>query len=145
MTSRCPVDGHELVRRSIDGRPIGSCRHCHGLWISGPAASETQLSPERIPLESRRAIPQPPDAGPRHCPQCAQLMRSERHSGLTIERCPTCRSAWLDAGEFDAVRLALLKTAPVPESVRPMTSGGWTAWELLGEAAINVLPMFLDG
>jgi Zn-finger nucleic acid-binding protein len=145
MDLRCPEDGHALVRREVDGRPIGSCRHCHGLWISGPAAAETQLPPQHIPIESRRAMPQPSDAGPRYCPQCTGLMRSQRHAGLSIERCPACHSAWLDAGEFDAARLVLLRAPQVPGAARPQPSSGWTAWEVLGEAVINVLPMFLDG
>jgi len=54
-----------MVRRDIDRRPAASCRHCHGLWISGPAIAETQLPVDHVPIESRRAGPMRPDARPR--------------------------------------------------------------------------------
>lgn len=145
MDLRCPVDGHVLARREIERRPIASCRHCHGLWVSGAAIAETRLPSDQIPLESRRAGPQSPDARPRYCPQCAHLMRSEMHSGITIERCPACYSSWLDAGEFDAVRAALLPNAQQPASVRAQASGDWTAWDALGEGVLHLLGAFLDG
>jgi Zn-finger nucleic acid-binding protein len=141
---RCPADGSVMVRRDIDRRPAASCRQCHGLWISGSAIAETQLPAEQVPLESRRGGPQRPHAMPRHCPQCRTPMRSEQHSGLTIERCAACASVWLDAGEFDAVRLALLPQAPVPARPRSLPSADWTAFELLGEGVLHLLPALFD-
>ncbi|WP_343213924.1 zf-TFIIB domain-containing protein [Gemmatimonas sp.] len=142
---RCPIDGHEMVRRDIDRRPAASCRHCHGLWISGPAIAETQLPVDHVPIESRRAGPMRPDARPCHCPQCNAVMRSERLSGLSIERCVACASVWLDAGEFDAVRMALLPNRPAPPNTRAPLRADWSAFDALTEATIALLPMFFDG
>jgi Zn-finger nucleic acid-binding protein len=134
-----------MVRRDIDRRPAASCPRCHGLWISGPALAETRLPVEQVPHESRRPGPPPPDAGPRRCPQCDALMRSETHAGLTIERCAACASVWLDAGEFDAVRRVLQPTSQAPTGPRLPTLAEWTAFDAFTEAALWVLPSLLDG
>ena len=134
-----------MVRRDIDRRPAASCRHCHGLWISGPAIAETQLPADQVPLESRRAGPQRPDARPRLCPPCGAPMRSETHSGLTIERCAACASVWLDAGEFDAVRQALLPRMPAATRKPATLTGDWTAFDVLAEATLHLLPALFDG
>jgi Zn-finger nucleic acid-binding protein len=134
-----------MVRRDIDRRSAASCRHCHGLWISGPAIAETQLPAEQVPLESRRAGPQRHDTQPRHCPQCGTQMRGETHSGLTIERCASCASVWLDAGEFDAVRQALLPQTPVPAQKSTRVASDWTAFDVLTEGMIHLLFGLFDG
>ena len=71
-------------------------------------------------------------------------MRSERHSGLTIERCAACASVWLDAGEFDAVRMALLPSAPALPHTRAQLRADWSAFDALSEATLAVLPAFFD-
>ena len=134
-----------MLRRDIDRRPAASCRHCHGLWISGPALAETQLPADKVPAESRRGDPQPAGPRPRQCPLCATEMRSEQCAGMTIERCPACASVWLDAGEFDAVRDTLLKDQATTGQPRPELGTGWTAFDALTEATIAVLPTLFDG
>lgn len=62
-------------------------------------------------------------------------------NGVTIDRCRECDSAWLDAGEFDAVQSQLL--AKQPER-RPAKEGE-PAWAYLGEAVVNFVPWLLDG
>jgi Zn-finger nucleic acid-binding protein len=144
MELRCPVDGHDLERRDIDRRPAAACRHCHGIWISGPAIAETQLRPDQVPSESRRVTSGQSDATPRHCPLCDTRMRSEQHAGVTIERCAACDSVWLDAGEFDAVRTALLPHPTSPHGNESNLGADWSAWQTLGDL-MYLLPAFLDG
>ena len=59
-------------------------------------------------------------------------------------RCAPTRF-WLDAGEFDAVRLALLPDTPAAAGQSLNGGAGWTAFDALTEATLAQLPMFLDG
>jgi Zn-finger nucleic acid-binding protein len=72
-------------------------------------------------------------------------MRGETHSGLTIERCAACASVWLDAGEFDAVKHALLPQTPMPAQQRTRVTSDWTAFDALTEGMIHLLFGLLDG
>jgi Zn-finger nucleic acid-binding protein len=72
-------------------------------------------------------------------------MRSQTHAGIIVERCAACASVWLDAGEFDAVRQALMaQTAPSTRKPVPRT-GDWTAFDVIAEATLHLLPALLDG
>lgn len=48
---------------------------------------------------------------PRNCPDDGGVMRKELVLGVVIDRCPTCRGVWLDAGELKRVREGAAKEA----------------------------------
>lgn len=72
-------------------------------------------------------------------------MRPETHAGLTIERCVACASVWLDAGEFDAVRQVLLRQTHTSERPPAHQTSDWTAFDVLTEATLHLLPSLFDG
>jgi Zn-finger nucleic acid-binding protein len=149
MDLRCPQDGHALRQGQISGHAIGTCRHCDGLWISDAARRHTDLPSEAVPLAARRGRPAEPAPVGRRCAACREVMASEKHSGLTIDICRACGGAWLDAGEFDAVRHALLhQSTPVVRRQHWLLTehSGWTWGELAGETVLRlVLSAIFDG
>lgn len=34
------------------------------------------------------------------CPKCGESLREQKHEHVTIDVCPACKGAWLDAGEL---------------------------------------------
>jgi Zn-finger nucleic acid-binding protein len=65
-------------------------------------------------------------------------MRTEQHSGISIDKCSACGSVWLDPGEFDAVRHALLpQVAAGPRPHWLDTESGWTWAEISVETVLR--------
>ena len=42
----------------------------------------------------------------RTCPVDGSTLLKEHNSEIIIDRCPTCKGVWLDAGEIEAIREA---------------------------------------
>jgi Zn-finger nucleic acid-binding protein len=56
------------------------------------------------------------------CPECRQLLVAFQLGGIEIDRCPACRSTWLDAGEMEGIlRLAGAGPGPFSEALRAAT------------------------
>lgn len=66
------------------------------------------------------------------CPECYRRLKQARTQGIEIDRCPSCRGVWFDAGELEAYRrsqalasgrdaghVTFEATAPVPGSDCP--------------------------
>ncbi len=86
------------------------CPSCNGQWIRSTdfwrwraiaGANLPETPPSGGPLS-------PPEAGGlRLCPDCHHVLGRYRigHGvGFTVDRCRNCEGAWLDGGEWDALR-----------------------------------------
>jgi Zn-finger nucleic acid-binding protein len=99
---RCKRD--TLVTRTIKDRgvKVEHCSSCGGIWF------------ERGELE--KAVPaavdglRPPDdaeKGRRLCPECFEPMQTYQypHTMVQVDQCGECRGIWLDAREFEEIRV----------------------------------------
>ncbi len=67
------------TRRQFENKPI--CAEC-----------KTKILIDREPL--------------RNCPADGATLVKEHNNEIIIDRCPTCKGVWLDAGEIEAIKEA---------------------------------------
>jgi Zn-finger nucleic acid-binding protein len=125
---RCPRDRAALVAQGRQVGVLAACPSCDGLWVS---AAARRVRPEaieaRVPAAARRVRARAPGGsatgGP--CPACGARLAGRRVEGIVLDACAACGGVWLDAGEFDAVRVWLAQAPTAPTAARrPSGSGG---------------------
>jgi Zn-finger nucleic acid-binding protein len=110
----CPVCGIQMVKASLNGNRMWSCKKCRGLLLPMALFTNTvfyerrkrssppteKLPPVDVPKELQRKIV---------CPQCADPMDTHPYAGpgnVVIDNCPKCRLNWLDYRELQRILLA---------------------------------------
>ena len=109
---RCPVckPPQSLELDSLeDGLASRRCPSCNGHWIRTADfwkwRARRPNAPE-IPAVEESTVP-PEPVGLRICPDCDYVLaryRVGRGLGFTVDRCRNCEGAWLDGGEWEALR-----------------------------------------
>lgn len=110
--SKCPLCAVELTKTSLEqGLPALECSKCHGCWVPAdpyldwlaqqPTNTRDNLdSPAPTPaFDSKKAI---------LCPDCGLILRRFKVTGdlgFYLDRCGTCNGVWLDAGEWQAIKV----------------------------------------
>ena len=74
ICTRCNKNG---TKREFEGEP--TCADC-----------KTEILVSREPT--------------RTCPADGSTLLKEHNSEIVIDRCPTCKGVWLDAGEIEAIK-----------------------------------------
>jgi Zn-finger nucleic acid-binding protein len=90
----------------MDDLPVHKCTDCFGLWIPMPviislAKAENFTSLVHVIEASDSPITALP-LGKLACPIDNSMMHFSVIHNVELDICPTCRSVWLDRGEFDA-------------------------------------------
>ena len=110
---RCPVckPPQSLEPDSLEEGQLASrrCPNCNGHWIRTADfwkwRARRQNAPELPAPEASTAPPEP--AGLRICPDCDYVLaryQVGRGLGFSVDRCRNCEGAWLDGGEWEALR-----------------------------------------
>lgn len=111
---RCPKCAAPLQRVPLtDGVELETCPSCSGVFYDGDELA--------IDLAFENVAP-----GSKACPKCSvPLAAATLYGGrLTLERCPSCRGIWFDAGEIQVLRMlsgaeAILKRRDAPRQPSP--------------------------
>jgi Zn-finger nucleic acid-binding protein len=85
---------------------------CGGIWFTWMELQrfdEPKEAAGEALLDIHRVEGVVPDAGPYHCPQCADKIELKRHffsvkRDVTVDECPECGGYWLDPGELRTIR-----------------------------------------
>lgn len=130
-TLACPRDGASLKLQAYWKTPRHQCGQCRGLFIGeanlaetlGAATLEQVAAQEGGFLQTAAgAIATLPESA-LACPRDGNPMRVLVYKDVEIEICPTCRSVWLDDGEY--AKVAALAVRPVD-----MSKSSSRAWDV---------------
>ncbi|MFN2317741.1 MAG: zf-TFIIB domain-containing protein [Gemmatimonadales bacterium] len=126
----CPVClGVAMVKVSFGpggALEIDRCARCAGIWLDHgeiqalrtlPKGSLSAAAAQSLPIVGKgqcHACHTPMDRAAERCgicgrsnlldcPHCDRPMRVEQASGLRLDVCPTCKGAWFDHHELDAI------------------------------------------
>jgi Zn-finger nucleic acid-binding protein len=115
MPMHCPIckppQSLDLAPLEEGKLPARRCSTCHGHWIrSTDFWRWCAQRGENIPESPASEVPitAPEVGGFRLCPDCDYVMARYHvgHGlGFTVDRCRNCEGAWLDGGEWDALRV----------------------------------------
>jgi hypothetical protein len=109
---RCPgaTDapcGGILAPIALGGTPAHGCETCGGAWITEAhlLAAVDHAAPDSAWLDSVLPGPLAGVPGRCTCPSCGGRMSAFAwgETGVVVDACPTCRAAWLEAGELDTL------------------------------------------
>jgi Zn-finger nucleic acid-binding protein len=111
----CPVckPTHTLVLAPLEGGNLTArrCPACNGHWIRSTDFWRWRaIAGENLPeTPAPTGTLTPPEAGGlRLCPDCNHVLGRYKvgHGvGFTVDRCRHCEGAWLDGGEWEALRV----------------------------------------
>jgi Zn-finger nucleic acid-binding protein len=113
----CPRDGEVLKLQTYWKNPRHQCGECRGLFLGEANLTETMGAEtlERAAAQeggfvqaAHGAIATLPESS-LACPRDATPMRALAYKGVEIDICPTCRSVWLDDGEYAKVAALTVK------------------------------------
>ena len=135
---------------------LDHCRRCGGVWLEHGEVQRLralpggeirkQLGPRHVAFRTRchdchaqlqRADEKCPACGWMNhldCPECATPMRVESHAGLRLDVCRTCKGAWFDHHELQAIW-----TAHFDQALRKRHLPAGTALRTAGDGAGDVL------
>jgi Zn-finger nucleic acid-binding protein len=110
---QCPTCEIELAPVSYEGFRIFHCPKCGGHLLSLDRLESIKRAPKRsqeqLKEEARAEFAGDDDAA-RRCPRCHRPMEREPADipgvRVYLDRCPSCRLAWLDSGELAVLQLA---------------------------------------
>lgn len=105
-----------MTTRLYRGVEVDQCGACRGVWFDTGELARAARNP--LPAFVRSGT------SSRACPTCAVPLVVGRLGPVEVDACPTCRGAYLDAGE--ALRLMPISDEPV---ARPGHSARPTAEE----------------
>lgn len=97
----CPRDGRPL--RKLMGAVVLDRCDCGGTWFDESELRRVARDDaiERVVARAAKGAA----AGAVRCPRCGDACAAARVGGAEVDACPSCRGVWLDAHEFDRVRL----------------------------------------
>lgn len=111
---RCPVckPPEGLTHDSLEQGQLTTrrCPNCNGHWIRNADYWKWRAyQPQNLPIVPAEDGPStaPESGGLRVCPDCDHVLaRYQVGHGVmfTVDRCRHCEGAWLDGGEWDALR-----------------------------------------
>lgn len=143
----CPRDGAALKLLTYWKNPRHQCGRCRGLFLDEANLAETMGTEvlERAAAQDggfvqaeQRAIATLPETS-LACPRDGAPMRALLYKGVEIDICPTCRSVWLDDGEY--AKVAALVAKPIEPGKRERgaadlgdPSGALEVVEFVGDA-----------
>ena len=101
----CPKCFGEMDRVLEEGTNIERCRDCHGLYFDQLTQAMLEGIQGKVEIDTySEQIDETYDAMVYvDCPKCDRIMDQrmiEEPNRIRFELCPTCNSAFLDAGEF---------------------------------------------
>ena len=112
---KCPVCGAGLRQYSCGGQTLDACPGCRGMWFDpeelGAAVKEmvregvVSDQDARDAYQAKRASGGPGEPA-KPCPNCGAPMTAFNYSydsNVFLDRCPSCRGVWADAGEIGGV------------------------------------------
>lgn len=109
---RCPGGPDVACHGTLDpivlgGVPAHGCGACGGAWLTEThlLTAVDRAAPDSAWLDIVLPGPLTGVPGRRTCPSCGSRMVAFAwgETGVVVDACPTCRGAWLDAGELDAL------------------------------------------
>ena len=124
----CVCDAHSVLKAKelAPGLSAMACSDCDGqlLMLSDYRRWVDTLG-EDVPSANHASTPVAvrDEVGVRHCPSCARLMerlRVGQQPDFRVDRCSSCQSVWMDAGEWSALGNAQLTTR-----LGEILSDGW--------------------
>lgn len=112
---KCPLCNNTLQRRDLTQEgfvTVDHCPSCRGCWLEKPEL-ERAHSGVWTNLEDM-GVTVAETFSDYLCPQCAARLISvnpEDHPELQVDRCPSCHGVWLDPGELEKLRDAVVEFA----------------------------------
>lgn len=142
--STCPRDHQLLASNDLPGYRYYSCESCGGSWLPG-AVLDRVLSDRGV---GELTALQSASVGEVVCADCQTLCDSIVIRECRLDRCPTCRGVWLDAGEAQRVRHLFPEGSAVVGADRSRRkarsslgySGAECLVELVGDLLLLLLP-----
>lgn len=115
---KCPRCSNVLTAIDYEGLEIETCSNCGGEWLDGDELGKVvRIRETRFDAGEQRAIAEaePVHGIPTHeaghdlnCPRDDAAMQPVNYGGSTgiiVDRCPTCKGMWVDAGELEKVQM----------------------------------------
>ncbi len=102
----CPKCQSQLQSVTNQGETLSSCPSCAGFWIGRQTLIELMRRAAEALGEEIKAVgftetPSVTTALP--CPDCGTALSTLHYRAIQVERCPTCKGVFLDAGELKAL------------------------------------------
>ena len=119
----CPSCNKQMRASMVEEKVrVFDCDKCRGLWLD-----ERQLTDlfnadppeELINPKIKRVSFYKTEAGRRKCPKCQKTLEVKKLAEVSLERCSYCKGAWLDHGEFHALRSVWLDEPEQATQVDP--------------------------
>lgn len=112
----CPRCDQALQNTNYDSYgfiELDICQSCKGIWFDEGELDhlDDSINTNAEVMEFKPA--DPTSHHPLNCPRCSKTLIALTVPGeeeLIIDRCESCRGFWLDEGELEKVREALLKS-----------------------------------
>lgn len=98
----CPHHGRQLVDTPHDEHSFHACKACSGHFVPKNVLQKTLRPGNSNATSPARYSALPPSSI--RCPADHTPMRSLLFEGIEIDLCPECGGAWLDAGEYAALK-----------------------------------------
>ncbi len=103
----CPSCSKQMRATEWEGIRLFDCDKCRGLWVDErqlTALFQSEPPEELINPKVRRVSFYKTQEGRRSCPKCRKTLKVKKVEEVPIERCEYCKGAWLEHGEFHALR-----------------------------------------
>lgn len=102
---RCPRDGGGLQKVERAGTPIDCCTTCGGVWFD--VGELAHLGDPDVETAAARVTPAA-RLSRIGCPRCAGDCHESLVGEVVVDVCASCHGLWLDAGELEAARHAVV-------------------------------------
>jgi Zn-finger nucleic acid-binding protein len=110
---RCPKCRTRADLIKYEGIPVHSCGSCGGHWVRAPRLSAILARRElQMPEPVKRKMIELAEASHTrervYCQTCGKRMERESFkywSDIQLDRCPNCKSIWLDRGELEKCQI----------------------------------------
>ena len=102
---------NQLVKSFLKEISYDTCEACGSFWLDATELDKLAWKVEGSIEYSSRKKAEESSEREKHCPRCEDVELDKvvfvRYSDIVLDRCPNCKSFWLDGGELDLINKEL--------------------------------------